>query len=164
MLHLPLIIDTADSHPIGRQIEEGILQLVTSGGLVPGEPIPSVRDLARDLRVNPNTVAKVFQRLGEAGILEMRRGEGTYVAQDPPLPSPTERQARLAEAASRYASAAAGLGFDAKAAAVALFEAFLASESFRTHSTVGGPAFPAIPRRSQPPGRAGLPPGRAARD
>ena len=129
MLHLPLIIDTSDPRPIGRQIEEGLLQLVTSGTLAPGEPIPSVRDLARDLRVKPNTVAKVFQRLGEAGVLEMRRGEGTYVAQDPPLPTAAERQARLVEAASRYAATAAGLGFEAKPAAVALFEAFLALES-----------------------------------
>ena len=129
MLHLPLTIDTADPRPIGRQIEEGIQQLVTSGGLVPGEPIPSVRDLARDLRVNPNTVGKVYQRLGEAGILETRRGEGTYVAQNPPLPTAAERQARLADAASRYATAAAGLGFDAKPAAVAVFGAFLALES-----------------------------------
>ena len=129
MLHLPISIDTADPRPIGRQIEEGILQLVTSGALAPGEPIPSVRDLARDLRVNPNTVAKAFQKLGEARVLEMRRGEGTYVAQDPPLPTPAERQASLAEAAHRYAAAAAGLGFDAKPAAVAVFEAFLALES-----------------------------------
>ena len=129
MLHLPLGIDTKDPLPIGRQIEVGILQLVTSGALVPGEPIPSVRDLARDLRVNPNTVAKVFQRLGEAGILEMRRGEGTYVAANPPLPTVAERQARLAEAAARYAATAAGLGFEAKAAAVAIFEAFLAAGS-----------------------------------
>ncbi|MEO8195292.1 MAG: GntR family transcriptional regulator [Thermoanaerobaculia bacterium] len=129
MPHLPIAIDTADPRPIGRQIEEGILRLVTSGVLAPGEPIPSVRDLARDLRVNPNTVAKAFQRLGEAGILEMRRGEGTYVAQDPPLPTPAERQASLAEAAQRYATTAAGLGFDAKAAAVALFEASVALES-----------------------------------
>ena len=129
MLHLPLAIDTSDPRPIGRQIEEGIQHLVTSGGLAAGEPIPSVRDLARDLRVNPNTVGKVYQRLGEAGILETRRGEGTYVAQNPPLPTAAERQARLADAASRYATAAAGLGFDAKPAAVALFEAFLALES-----------------------------------
>ncbi len=129
MLHLPLAIDTSDPRPIGRQIEDGILRLVTSGGLAPGEPIPSVRDLARDLRVNPNTVARVFQKLGEAGVLEMRRGEGTYVAQNPPLPSAAERQARLAEAATRYATTAAGLGFDAKPSAVALFEAFLALDS-----------------------------------
>ena len=129
MLHLPLSIDTSDPRPIGRQIEEGILHLVTAGSLAPGEPIPSVRDLARDLRVNPNTVAKVFQRLGEAGFLETRRGEGTYVAENPPLPSAAERRARLTEAATRYATAATGLGFDAKSAAVTLFEAFLALES-----------------------------------
>jgi GntR family transcriptional regulator len=129
MLLLPLRIDSGDPRPIGRQIEEGIQSLVTSGVLAPGEPIPSVRDLARDLRVNPNTVAKVFQKLGEAGVLEMRRGEGTYVAQDPPLPSPAERRARLGEAARVYAAAAAAVGADAKAAAVAVFEAFVELES-----------------------------------
>lgn len=129
MLHLPLRVDTSDPRPIGRQIEEGIQHLVTSGSLSPGEPIPSVRDLARDLRVNPNTVAKAFQRLGEAGVLEMRRGDGTYVAQNPPLPSAAERTARLADAAARFAAAAAGLGFDAKPAAVAVFAAFLSLES-----------------------------------
>jgi GntR family transcriptional regulator len=129
MLHLPLRVDTSDPRPIGRQIEEGIQHLVTSGSLSPGEPIPSVRDLARDLRVNPNTVAKAFQRLGEAGVLEMRRGDGTYVAQNPPLPSAAERQARLADAAARFAATAAGLGFDAKPAAVAVFAAFLSLES-----------------------------------
>jgi GntR family transcriptional regulator len=129
MLHLPLSIDTSDPRPIGRQIEEGIRHLVTAGALAPGEPIPSVRDLARDLRVNPNTVAKVFLRLGEAGFLETRRGEGTYVAENPPLPSVAERRARLVEAATRYAIASASLGFDAKSAAVTLFEAFVALES-----------------------------------
>lgn len=129
MLHLPLKIETADPRPLGRQIEEGILQLVTAGTLAPGEPIPSVRDLARDLRVNPNTVAKAYQRLGEAGVLETRRGEGTYVALDPPLPTPAEREASLADAALRYAATAAGLGFDAKPSAVAVFEAFLTLES-----------------------------------
>jgi len=122
-------VDTSDPRPIGRQIEEGIQHLVTSGSLSPGEPIPSVRDLARDLRVNPNTVAKAFQRLGEAGVLEMRRGDGTYVAQNPPLPSAAERQARLADAAARFAATAAGLGFDAKPAAVAVLAAFLSLES-----------------------------------
>ena len=52
MLHLPLIIDTSDPRPIGRQIEEGLLQLVTSGTLAPGEPIPSVRDLIDFRQVN----------------------------------------------------------------------------------------------------------------
>lgn len=128
MLHLPLRIDAADPRPIGRQIEEGIHNLVAAGALAPGEPIPSVRDLARDLRVNPNTVAKAFQKLGEAGVLEVRRGEGTYVAANPPLPSPAERREKLSAAAVRYSTTAATLGADAKAAAVAVFEAFAALE------------------------------------
>jgi len=124
MLHFSLRIDAADPRPIGRQIEEGIHNLVTAGTLALGEPIPSVRDLARDLRVNPNTVAKAFQRLREAGVLEMRRGEGTYVASNPPLPTPAERQQQLAQMALRYATTAAALGTDAKGAAVAVFAAF----------------------------------------
>jgi len=124
MLHLPLRMDSADPRPIGRQIDEGIQNLVTAGALAPGEPIPSVRDLARDLRVNPNTVAKAYQKLGEAGILEVRRGEGTYVALNPPLPSPAERRERIGTAARLYATSAATLGADAKEAAVAVFEAF----------------------------------------
>ncbi|MEO7974078.1 MAG: GntR family transcriptional regulator [Thermoanaerobaculia bacterium] len=129
MLNLPLKLDAADPRPLGRQIEEGIVHLVTTAVLAPGEPIPSVRDLARDLRVNPNTVAKAFQRLGEAGILEMRRGDGTYVSSNPPLPSAAERRTGLNDAAARFARSAAGLGFDAKTAAVAVFAAYLAQES-----------------------------------
>ena len=124
MLHLPLRMDSADPRPIGRQIDEGIQNLVTAGALAPGEPIPSVRDLASDLRVNPNTVAKAYQKLGEAGILEVRRGEGTHVALNPPLPSPAERRERIGTAARLYATSAATLGADAKVAAVAVFEAF----------------------------------------
>ncbi|MEO8274741.1 MAG: GntR family transcriptional regulator [Thermoanaerobaculia bacterium] len=129
MLHLPLAVDARDPRPLGRQIEDGLRKLIHSGALTPGEPIPSVRDLAHDLRVNPNTVAKAYLRLGESGLLEVRRGDGTYVAADPPLPSPAERKAELARSAAAFAAAAAALGVDAKAAAVALFAAFLALES-----------------------------------
>jgi GntR family transcriptional regulator len=61
-----------------------VRHLVASGALRPGDPLPSVRDLAREQRINPNTVAKAYQRLAEAGVLESRRGEGTFVAERPP--------------------------------------------------------------------------------
>ena len=75
-----LRIDPADATPIWSQIEEGLRRLVASGALAPGAAVPSVRDLARDLRINPATVAKAYQRLTEAGVLTVRRGDGTYVA------------------------------------------------------------------------------------
>jgi GntR family transcriptional regulator len=105
-----LRIDPRDAVPIWKQIEEGVRRLVGSGGIPPGGALPSVRDLARELRVNPMTVSKAYQRLTDAGVLEVRRGEGTFVATEPPQLSRTEKSRTLREAASRYASVAATLG------------------------------------------------------
>ena len=86
-----LRIDPSDATPIWSQIEEGLRRLVASGALAPRAVVPSVRDLAKELRVNPATVAKAFQRLTDAGVLTVRRGDGTYVADAPPAMSRTER-------------------------------------------------------------------------
>lgn len=105
-----LLINPSDAVPIWKQIEEGVQRLVASGALARGAPVPSVRDLARDLRINPATVAKAYQRLVEAGILTVRRGEGTYVAQDPPSVPRSEKNRVLKDAAFRYAGAAVTVG------------------------------------------------------
>jgi len=106
----PLRIDPHDARPIWRQIEEGVQHLVARGALVSGAAVPSVRDLARDLQVNPATVFKAYQRLTDAGVLTVRRGEGTFVAEAPPAVSDTLRTDRLREEAMRYASVAVTLG------------------------------------------------------
>jgi GntR family transcriptional regulator len=109
-----LHVDPSGAAPIWRQIEEGMRWLVASGALEPAAAVPSVRDLARDLRVNPATVAKAYQRLADAGVLAVRRGEGTFVsAAPPPLPR-RERLRELRDAASRYASLAVTLGVSAQ--------------------------------------------------
>ncbi|HWM94753.1 MAG TPA: GntR family transcriptional regulator [Thermoanaerobaculia bacterium] len=105
-----LRIDPADPRPIWRQIEEGVRHLVASGALLPGAPVPSVRDLARDLQVNPATVSKAYQRLTDAGVLAVKRGEGTYVSETPPELSDRELGRRLLQGAVRYASLAVTLG------------------------------------------------------
>ena len=104
-----LVIDPADAVPIWRQIEQGITRLVASGALAPGGSVPSVRDLAKDLRVNPNTVAKAYQRLVDTGVLMVKRGEGTYVAEAPPPLKRSEQRRQLREAAGRYAVVASTL-------------------------------------------------------
>jgi GntR family transcriptional regulator len=107
----PLLrIDPRDARPIWRQIEEGVQHLVARGALPPGALVPSVRDLARDLQVNPATVSKAYQRLTDAGVLAVRRGEGTFVADTPPPVEDTRRSSRLREEAVRYASLAITLG------------------------------------------------------
>lgn len=96
--------------PIWSQIEDAIRYLVASGALRPGEAVPSVRDLAREQRINPNTVAKAYQRLAEGGILETRRGEGTFVSERPPALPTAERARALRDGAQRFATVAANLG------------------------------------------------------
>ena len=111
-----LRVDPADSTPIWSQIESGIRRLVASGALRAGGALPSVRDLARDLSVNPATVAKAYQRLTDAGVLAVKRGEGTFVAEAPPMMARGERAKTLREGASRYASLAVTIGADAEEA------------------------------------------------
>jgi GntR family transcriptional regulator len=123
-----LRIDPSDATPIWSQIDEGIRRLVASGALKPGAPVPSVRDLAKELRINPATVARAYQRLTDAGILAVRRGEGTYVAEHPPVMPRSERARILREAATRYASLAATLGIAREEAAEALDTAWRSLE------------------------------------
>ncbi|HYM61087.1 MAG TPA: GntR family transcriptional regulator [Thermoanaerobaculia bacterium] len=117
-------INPTDPAPIWRQIEEGIRRLIALGALTPGAAVPSVRDLARDLRVNPNTVARAYQRLTEGGVLIVKRGEGTYVADQPAQPRKAERNEALREAAMRYASSAIAIGAEIDAAVEELESAY----------------------------------------
>jgi GntR family transcriptional regulator len=105
-------IKPADAAPIWRQIEEGMRRLITVGALAPGAAVPSVRDLARDLRVNPATVSRAYQRLTEAGVLSVKRGDGTYVADEPAKLKKSERHELLRDAAARYASASISAGIE----------------------------------------------------
>jgi DNA-binding transcriptional regulator YhcF (GntR family) len=105
-----LTVSLSDATPIWSQIEEGMRRLVASGALAPGAAVPSVRDLARELSVHPATVAKAYQKLSEAGVLSVRRGDGTYVADSPPSMGKERRRRALAEGAVRYASLGATLG------------------------------------------------------
>jgi GntR family transcriptional regulator len=121
-----LDVDPSDAAPIWRQIEEQMRRLVGSGALHPGAAIPSVRELARDLRVNPATVVKAYQRLTDTGFLEVRRGEGTFVAESPPKKKPPEVRKALGEGARRYAGLALSLGARETEAGEELARAFKA--------------------------------------
>ena len=117
-------INTADTAPIWRQIEEGVRRLIALEALSPGAAVPSVRDLARELRVNPNTVARAYQRLTESGVLTVKRGEGTYVSDVPVQAKKSEKSEALRDAATRYASAAIAIGAEVGEAEEALRQAF----------------------------------------
>ena len=102
----PFRVDPADPRPIWRQIEEGIVHAITRGDVAVGAPVPSVRDLAKQLRVNPNTVVKVYQHLAEQGLLEVRRGEGTFLAALPTTLGRKDRREALQISAERFVDSA----------------------------------------------------------
>jgi GntR family transcriptional regulator len=74
-----LRIEKGSAVPISRQIEGQIATLCASQKLKVGDRLPSVRELARDLAVNQNTILRVYERLVRQGLLEMRHGQGTFV-------------------------------------------------------------------------------------
>jgi len=75
-----LHIQRGSSTPISRQIAEQIAALCAAGSLKAGDRLPSVRQLAQELAVNQNTILRVYERLMADGLLDMRHGEGTFVA------------------------------------------------------------------------------------
>lgn len=67
--------------PVYQQVMDGIKEMVARGILAPGERIPTVREMAAELSLNPNTIAKAYQRLEQEGIIETMRSRGTFIAE-----------------------------------------------------------------------------------
>lgn len=105
-------IDLKDRTPIYAQLERAIRAAIASGRLAQGDQLPTVRQLAVDLRVNANTVARVYSDLERAGVLETRRGVGSFVLASPATArSPDEHHRRLKAFATRLIADAAAAGF-----------------------------------------------------
>ncbi|TFI57824.1 GntR family transcriptional regulator [Sphingomonas parva] len=109
----PLLIQiaTGDSRSISKQIVDSIRMKIATGELMPGRQIPSVRGLAQQLRINPNTVAKAYSELTGEGWLESRQGLGLFVAVPRQRLSDEERERRLEEAMSRFINDVIALGY-----------------------------------------------------
>ena len=96
-----LRIERDSSMPVSRQIADQIRAQCLSGTLVAGSRIPSVRQLARDLAVNQNTVLRVYERLTAEGLLDMKHGDGTFVSDSVPTWRLERQRERHAEEWSR---------------------------------------------------------------
>jgi GntR family transcriptional regulator len=79
-----LHINEHDGVPIYLQIVNQVKLLIASGRLSPSDELPAIRTLAEQLRVNPNTVARAYRELENAGVVEKKRTTGTYVSQTGP--------------------------------------------------------------------------------
>jgi GntR family transcriptional regulator len=106
-----LNIATGDTRPINRQIVDGVRRLIASGELPVGAALPSVRGLAQQLSINPNTVAKAYGELTLEGWVEARAGLGLFVLPPRQLLSDAERERRLGEAVDRFTGDVIGLGY-----------------------------------------------------
>jgi GntR family transcriptional regulator len=110
-----LQIDPRDPMPIYAQLERAIRLAVATGELEAGEQLPTVRQLAVDLAINANTVAKVYGELERTGVLETRRGVGTFVM--PPTDhreADKDRRRHLTALGDRFLAEARTLGFSAQ--------------------------------------------------
>ena len=105
-------INPEDPTPLYAQLERGIRLGIAVGRLRPDAQLPTVRQLAVDLRINANTVAKVYRDLERAGLVETRRGVGTFIKSPlPETPRLTRRELQLRQLADRFLAEAAEQGF-----------------------------------------------------
>lgn len=117
-MDLSFNIDTAHPTPLYHQLERAIRFAIATGKLAIGDQLPTVRQLAVDLRINANTVAKVYLELERAGVVETRRGVGTFVrARQFEAARVQDFERELRELEDRFLAEAAQLGFSARDAA-----------------------------------------------
>jgi GntR family transcriptional regulator len=108
-----LSVDHRHPTPLYAQIEQGIRGAIAAGRLSPGAQLPTVRQMAVEQKVNANTVARVYADLERAGVLETRRGVGTFVAAQPPVGAKRGRETELRAIVRRAIDEAATKGFSA---------------------------------------------------
>src|SRR5436190_23878289 len=107
-----LSVDHRHPTPLYAQIEQALRGAIATGRLPAGTQLPTVRQMAVELSVNANTVARVYVDLERAGVLETRRGVGSFVSASPvKARPPAERHRRLRAFATRVLSDASAHGF-----------------------------------------------------
>jgi GntR family transcriptional regulator len=105
-------IDPRDKTPIYAQLERGLRAAMATGRLTPGDQLPTVRQLAVELRINANTVARVYADLERSGAIETRRGVGSFVsATAEQARPPREHEKRLRAFVTRVLAEAGSAGF-----------------------------------------------------
>jgi GntR family transcriptional regulator len=106
-------ISGASRLPIYQQLVQQVREAIARGDLKPQQQLPSVRQLARDLVVNPNTIARAYTELEREGLLTNRPGRGVFVAEPKDERTGDARRRRLIESLDRFLTEAVHLGFSA---------------------------------------------------
>ena len=105
-----LHLDHHSGEPIYRQIVEQVKYRVAAGRLKQGDPLPSIRDLARDLKINPGTVVRAYEDLRHVGLVVMQQGKGVFIGRAPTAVPATARRRELRNQVRRLLSEALRLG------------------------------------------------------
>lgn len=113
-------VDSGSDVPPSRQIAEAVLDGIASGALRPGDRLLSVRALAAEALVNPNTAARAYRDLEAVGAVEGRNGRGVFVTEDGPAVARRLREQATLDAFVRAARAALRAGHDPEVLAAAL--------------------------------------------
>ena len=104
-------IQTNTQSPIYKQIVDQARLAIATGSASPGDPLPSVRALAEELLINPNTIAKAYSQLASEGVIETRPGKGVFFAAKRQVYSKAERARRIDQALENFIQEALCLGF-----------------------------------------------------
>lgn len=97
--------------PVYRQIIDQISAAIASGALAPGDQLPTVRQVAVDLSINPNTVVRAYRELEIRGIIDTQQGTGTFVSHRKIERSAVERRRQLSQLATDFIARAGAAGF-----------------------------------------------------
>ena len=103
-------IDQRSGVPLYRQIIEQVEFAIAAGGLSPGEQLPTVRQLAVSLSINPNTVIRAYREMEIKGVLETQQGSGTFVGVQRPGIDALERQRKLDQIVTELMARASSYG------------------------------------------------------
>src|SRR5213595_3728131 len=105
-------IDARDRTPIYAQLDRALRAAIATGRLQTGDQLPTVRQLAVDLQINSNTVARVYAELERAGVIETKRGVGSFISATPAQAHPPrEHERRLRAFVTRVLADADAAGF-----------------------------------------------------
>jgi GntR family transcriptional regulator len=106
-------LDFRSHIPIYVQIVDRVEHLIATGALEPGDQLPTVRQLAAELRVNFNTIARAYRILDENGVISTQQGRGTYVLEAPPPDKAANLRAEAIDSLTRtYLDEAGRMGFE----------------------------------------------------
>ena len=108
---MQLVIDTQSGVPFYRQIIDQVQFAIANSMLSPGDRLPTVRQLAVDLKINPNTVARAYQWLEIKGVVNTQMGTGTFVGNEKIEISELERRRMLDQICTELLSRASAYGF-----------------------------------------------------